>query len=251
VAPKREHAIICLERVLHINPKHQYAQQLLTKITSGQSQKQSTKPPIESISNGQLEAKNLTRPALEKDSNVSPGSNTTTQIPQSKQSETTKRANREVKILWGIGILTACCFFVIFGVSLFQSQIPFSLGLITEPTSSPDDLYASIYNNIRAANSENITAYMGTIHSKSPLYGQTERLIEEAFTKYDLSYYVSELEIEEQSKSQAEIHFLLTTRKIRGPAFRDNSIEGIFIMRPEDGVWKIYDQKVIDIQYLN
>ena len=251
VAKKREHAIKCLERVLELNPKHQYAQQLLTKITYDYPQKQPAKIPSESKSNGKLDTTISSKSVPEKVSGTSPASNPSTTSSQSTLSGTTKRANREVKILWAIGILTACCFFSVFGVVLFQKQIPFSLRLTNEPTPTPDDLYAGIYSNIRAANSENITAYMATIHSESPLYDQTERLIKEAFTNYDLSYYVSELEIEKQSKSQAEIHFLLTTQKIRGPAFRDNVVEGTFIMRPEDGVWKIYDQKVIDFQYLN
>lgn len=250
VAQKREHAIKCLERVLELNPKHQYAQQLLTKITSDHTQKQSTIIPSKSKSNGQLETITPSRPAHEKVPSTPPVSNESTKVAQSKLSETTKRANREVKFLWAIGIITACCFFGVFGVVLFQNQIPFSLRLSNESTPTPDDLYNAIYSNIRAANSENITAYMATIHSESPLYDQTERLIKDAFIEYDLSYYVSELEIEKQSKSQVEIHFLLTTRKIRGPAFRDNVVEGIFIMRPEDGVWKIYNQKVTDVQYL-
>jgi tetratricopeptide (TPR) repeat protein len=251
VAQKREHAIKCLERVLEINPKHQYAQQLLTKISSNHPQKQSIETPIENKSARQLDTSTSSRPDLEKIPATAKESNSSTSIAQSPLSETAKKADREVKILWAIGIITVCCFISVFGVVLFQNQAPFSLGLASEPTPTANELYASIYSNIRAANSENLTAYMNTIHSKSPLYNQTERLLKEAFSEFDLSYYVSDLEIEKQSRSEAEIHFRLTTRKLRGPAFRDNVVEGIFIMRPEDGVWKIYDQEVIDVQYIN
>jgi hypothetical protein len=68
---------------------------------------------------------------------------------------------------------------------------------------------------------------------------------------FDLSYQISGLKITNQTKNEVVVAFTLTTRKIRGPSFRDNRINGDMILRQEDDRWKIYNQVVHDIKYLN
>jgi hypothetical protein len=69
------------------------------------------------------------------------------------------------------------------------------------------------------------------------------------FENYDLDYYLSAVDLESQSDQQARITFMLFTRKLRGPEFRNNEITGVFILQPYNGSWKIYDQEVLDIEY--
>lgn len=121
----------------------------------------------------------------------------------------------------------------------------------SEPALSPDDPLAVIYANIRASNTESIPHYMDTIHSTSPTYQSTQEMTAEAFDLFDLSYQISGLKITEQTRNEAVVAFTLTTRKIRGPRFRDNRINGEMILRKEKGRWKIYNQVVHDIKYLN
>ncbi len=52
-------------------------------------------------------------------------------------------------------------------------------------------------------------------------------------------------------KNEVVVAFILTTRKIRGPSFRDNKIDGEMILKKEEGYWKIYDQDVHNVKYLN
>jgi hypothetical protein len=108
-----------------------------------------------------------------------------------------------------------------------------------------------IIENIRASNAESVNHYMATIHSKSPSYQSTKSMTQEAFSLFDLSYKVSGLKIITQTKNEVVVAFTLTTRKIRGPSFRDNRINGEMILREEDGKWKIYEQVVHDVKYLN
>jgi hypothetical protein len=116
---------------------------------------------------------------------------------------------------------------------------------------TPENVTAVILENIRASNAENVSRYMATIHSKSPAYKSTESMTKEAFSMFDLSYKLSELKVIEQNKNQAVVAFVLTTRKIRGPSFRDNRINGEMTLKKENGVWKIYNQKVHNVKYLN
>ena len=122
-----------------------------------------------------------------------------------------------------------------------------------EPTALPEEITAVIYENIRASNAKDYDGYMATIHSKSPNYSATKEGIKAAFSdEYTLSYRLSDVFVVEQRKNRAVVHFVLTTRLTRGPSgFRDNRVTGEMKLRTEDGAWKIYDQEVIEIEYLD
>ncbi len=100
-----------------------------------------------------------------------------------------------------------------------------------------------------AANNEDIGAYMATIHSKSPMYRQTEKALQDVFSQYDLSFWFYDLQVTGLTSKEARVHFSLSTTRIRGPAFRDNIVTGTMILRLEDGIWKIYNQEVENTQY--
>lgn len=152
-----------------------------------------------------------------------------------------------------IGVLFLMALFVL-GLFLFLPDN--AAGEIEAPatkaaSSNNNDPLAVIIANIRASNAESLPHYMATIHSKSPSYQSTKEMTEQAFSLFDLSYKVSRMKITEQTEDEAVVAFTLTTRKIRGPDFRDNRISGDMILRKEDGRWKIYNQVVHDVKYLN
>jgi hypothetical protein len=163
----------------------------------------------------------------------------------------TKKRGRWLEIsLIGVLAMTAVCVLGLF--FLIPNRNAVQGGQVSEPeapvTENPINV---IIENIRASNAENVNYYMATIHSKSPSYQSTKEMTKEAFSLFDLSYKVSGLKIIKQTKNETVVAFNLTTRKIRGPAFRDNRINGEMILRKEDGRWKIYNQVVHDVKYLN
>ena len=113
------------------------------------------------------------------------------------------------------------------------------------------DVIAAIDENLAAANAEDIPRYMATIHPESPLYATTEDLLRQINQTYDLSYEVSDLEVLSLSSGEARVAFTLTTRLIDGLAFRDNRVTGVFILRRDNGQWKIYGQEIENIEYLD
>jgi hypothetical protein len=161
-----------------------------------------------------------------------------------------KRAGGSINFTW-VAILIIICLLSVGAFLLLQDSTDVGGLFEAAPTPTSDELFAVIYRNIQAANAEDVTAYMDTIHSNSPLYDQTENALRMAISTYDLSYSTSNLSVEELSRKEARVHFFLTTRKISGPAFRDNTIEGVFVLRPEDGVWKIYQQETLEVTFLN
>ncbi len=161
-----------------------------------------------------------------------------------------KRKGRWLELsLIGVLVVTALCVFGLF--FLIPNRDAVRGEQVSAPEAPTENPMNVIIENIRASNAENVNYYMSTIHSKSPSYQTTKNMTKEAFSLFDLSYKVSGLKIIKQTKNEVVVAFTLTTRKIRGPEFRDNRINGEMVLRKEDGKWKIYNQVVHDVNYLN
>ena len=90
---------------------------------------------------------------------------------------------------------------------------------------------------------------MATIHPSSLAAITTRSALEMIFSKYDLRFYFYNLSVVSVSADEAKIHFSLSTDKISGPDFRNNIVTGTMILRPDNGVWKIYSQEVESTTY--
>ncbi len=166
------------------------------------------------------------------------------------QEQKQKRGRLESVLLVALIGMTALCVISLACALLFPKSSPLaSAG--GGKTQSMDDYTAVVVENLRASNAEEIDAYMATIHSRSPLYDQTEASLSDIFQNYDLSYHLDKLELMDAKPAEIQLAFELTTVKLRGPGFRDNTIKGVMILRQEGGQWKIYDQQVDQVEYLN
>ena len=270
IVKKPEVAEKCLEQVLQIDPANQTAQQRLQKNQSTSQESEFHRRETESVPQSLDERlQSVAQPSLE----INDPWETTLQTTPTPETMTAAAAatlepkpeknraqNQRMKpkksgrwlefSLIGVLFFMAVC---VLGLFLFLPKNATGQG--DQPAggaSSPaDDPIAVIIDNIRASNAESIPHYMATIHSKSPSYQSTKKLTEQAFGLFDLSYEISGVKIVKQNKNEAVVAFTLTTQKIRGPSFRDNRITGDMILRKEDGKWKIYNQVVHDIKYLN
>ena len=267
----------CYDRVLQIDPDNQVAQQRLNKEESDEfaflfemadEPAQEPEYPNESVqeldfSNLDFQASQTTLEQSQPQDTVTPSieSSVTTieeigQRPPPGQHPTTKKRVQKKKkglsrieiVLVAILVIVCLCVGVLSIVTIGNSDL-----LAQEPTDLPEDVVAVIYENIRASNAKDFDRYMATIHSRSPAYNATKEGIEMAFSdEYTLSYQVSDVYIIEQSSDRASVHFVLTTRLVGGSImFRDNQVTGEMQLRKEDGVWKIYNQEVESVDYLD
>jgi ketosteroid isomerase-like protein len=149
-----------------------------------------------------------------------------------------------VGVVGVVGVMCCIAFMLIAQFGRSQSQGAAS------PTDYPGEITSVVYENIAAHNAEDADRYMATLHSGAPNYDITRQTLIDMYRSYDLQHTVTDVELLKVSGDRAEVSFTLTTRKVRGPAFRDNRVVGVFIMRKEDGRWKLYDQRVDDIEYL-
>ena len=212
---------------------------------SRQSQPQAIDPPPTPYPNAAMEARPEQQPQQQKP--------TTKKRVQKK-----KRRFSAIEIALVILIVIMCLCLCVIGFAAFAKNsvlesLEYSELLLQEPTDLPDDVIAVIYENIRASNAKDFNRYMATIHADSPAYNTTKETIETAFSdEFTLSYKISDVYIVEQGSNKAIVHFTLTTKLVSGSiSFRDNQVTGKMTLRREDGSWKIYDQKVDNVAYLD
>ena len=112
-------------------------------------------------------------------------------------------------------------------------------------------IIAPLRINIRGLQTENLNLAMSAIDPSSPIYRPTREFTIKAFAAYDLTYTMSNLKVLSVSANKARVAFRQVTRKVRGPAFQDNMLDGINLLRKTPRGWKLYSTKVTRIQYLN
>ena len=243
-AQKPEHTMQCLERVLILDPGNATASARLESLRSV--------PPLETpMVQENIPAARVNIPTTLV--STPPLTTPQTKPPSTASSRTPAKAKASIskteKILIAVAGLLSLCFLCVLGFTLLREPL---MGMTaSQPTLAPTDYAAVIYENIRASNAEDKQAYMATIHPDSPAYKTTEETLDTIFDNYDLSYRVSNVSVIEENNREVKLSFSLVTRKMRGPEFRDNQVDGIIILRKDGDVWKIYNQTVDNVNYLD
>jgi hypothetical protein len=223
-------AIRCYERVLQIDPNHAYAQKQLSELKS----QMPPAPAAPASSSGKAPA----QPVAASPSRTAP--------PKAESVSPTPRSKTAIGMIVLAVILLGVCGLMVVLVAVFSAG---GLSLAFQPTPNDKQLLDVLYENARAANAEDIDAYMATIHPSSSMYNQTKTTLPQVFATYDLDFKVYDLKVTDQTATEARVHFALLTRKRSGPDFRNNIVTGTMILRPDHGAWKIYNQVVDNVQY--
>jgi tetratricopeptide (TPR) repeat protein len=232
VVESRSDAIRCYERVLQIDPNHIYARQKLSELQALPPETPPVKPASQPAAS---------QPKAPRAQSASHPSAAPVNPPESKSKSSTW-----MFVLAGVLIIMCCL--TVGGIGIVSSGGLPSLGS-SQPTPTDQQLFDVLHTNAKAGVNEDLEAYMATIHPNSPLNNRTEDTLKEMFATYDLNFEFYDLTVTSLMSNEAKIHFSLLTRKRAGPDFRNNIVIGMMILRPDDGVWKIYNQTVEDVQY--
>jgi hypothetical protein len=118
-----------------------------------------------------------------------------------------------------------------------------------------DDQEAAIIDailiNLHGFEQEDVDLAMAALDPDSPIYDSSEEITRKLFKMYDLEYELSDIVVTSKTETRATVHYVQVTRKVSGPEFRDNRIEGEHLLRKKDGKWLIYDSRPDKIDYLN
>lgn len=101
----------------------------------------------------------------------------------------------------------------------------------------------------RSLNTGETEPVLNVLHPASPQREKTRRELQRLNRMYDLEHTLEELEVLDQSDSKARVRFVHHTRA-EDPSFRENRYTGIHVLRKHKGIWKIYETRTVDIEYL-
>ncbi|MBW4613753.1 MAG: hypothetical protein KME21_10825 [Desmonostoc vinosum HA7617-LM4] len=121
----------------------------------------------------------------------------------------------------------------------------------TKDQNTNEEIKAVFDENLRGLNEENLEVAMTAIEKNSSVYEQTRQLTQKLFDTYDLKYEINNFEVIEVSQNSAKVRITQTTKKVSGPAFRDNILVAINTLNKSDGKWKVLSTEVESVKYLN
>jgi tetratricopeptide (TPR) repeat protein len=232
----------CLEKALEINPDSAAAKRGL-EILSAKSRERVSSPQPEATPRSQA--------------NPSTGALTPEQLEAKRLVEQARgpvaiqsNGDTQSNTYWIVGIGIVLLVAAFFGIVLLATQKS-SADPNATPTKDPrGEILAVLKEHISAHNDEDVDRYMATLHSDAPNYSATRRTLKEMYETFDLRATMKGVKVIEVKDDTARVAFVLTTRKLRGPAFQDNRVEGEFILKKEKGRWKLLNQKIDNVEYL-
>lgn len=111
------------------------------------------------------------------------------------------------------------------------------------------ELKAVMLKNLDFVKRENIEGMLSTLHTLSPSYVPTQEYMEKLFPVYDLDYELLHYQFIGVDEVYAYAKVRQLTTKVSGPEFEDNEFEFLQVFKQELGVWKIWAQANLSIQY--
>lgn len=118
---------------------------------------------------------------------------------------------------------------------------------------SPNNMFIKLLMEecFRTLNKEDLTGYMNNFAEDSPQYETIKNTAATSFKLYDLKYELKNYRIVSISDEETKVKSIQITTKLRGETFRNNIITALHTLRRYDYKWKIYDSKILSIDYLD
>jgi hypothetical protein len=109
-----------------------------------------------------------------------------------------------------------------------------------------------VAENIRSTQAEDVDAMMKTVHSQSPVFASTRQQVSQIFGKgLNLKYEVVSLKYLMTDGDYAFSRLRQRTTKNPATNFRNNDVDMVIAFKREDGTWKIWNQVILEIKFLN
>jgi hypothetical protein len=108
-----------------------------------------------------------------------------------------------------------------------------------------------ILENFAASQRKDIEAVKRTIHTQSPAYIASAQNLRQLFDYYDLKHELLSFHYIGLDGAYAIARGEQKTVKLKGPAFKDNVLDSIYIFREEKGQWKLWQQAVLESRFID
>jgi hypothetical protein len=114
---------------------------------------------------------------------------------------------------------------------------------------SDEELISVIRENFNAWNRKDLQGIMSTIDPASPYYSQSETMTGQVLQAYELKIELKSVKVIDKKIDEARLRIVQVTKKVSGPAFRDNETISVQTLKKIQGKWKIADSKLEDVKY--
>ena len=104
--------------------------------------------------------------------------------------------------------------------------------------------------NFQAYEKEDIDKVMKTVHSASPGFQATKEFSSKIFPAFEIKYEMMSFKFIATEGDYALGRVKQKTSKVSGPEFSDNIIDAIVIFKQENGVWKLWSQATLTVEYI-
>lgn len=122
-----------------------------------------------------------------------------------------------------------------------------------DPTAEAKAISAVVYGQVNALNRHDVNGVLAALDPNDrQVLELTRQELEKSFQASSRVFITLEsAKLESLTADTATVRFTQLTRRVSGPAFRDNRVIGLYSMKKINGAWRILNMKPIDIQFLD
>ena len=141
----------------------------------------------------------------------------------------------------------------IFALLLLAScfLLPIASAQNTDSAEVEAAIQTTLEQNFTAANEEDVVGYLLTVHFDSPVYVVTQDALEPQFRRYDLDFELLELRLLTVDGDYAVARGKQKVTKLGESDFEDNITEALYVFHQELGVWKLWQQSPLEVEFLD
>lgn len=114
-----------------------------------------------------------------------------------------------------------------------------------------DDILKPINDKIKAINDKKSNDYLSSYINGTSTYNNEQSSKDDFFKHDKVKCAISDPVVIDKTKNTAQVQYIVSTQKITGPAFLDNTALYVSNMKKVDGQWKIKSENVLKTEYKN
>lgn len=116
-------------------------------------------------------------------------------------------------------------------------------------TANDNDIIKLINDKIKAINDRNINNYLSAFVKDTDIYNKEKLNKKDYFDNFKVKAEVSNPKVLNSSNKQAQVQYVITTTKVKGPGFLDNKALYVDNLKKVDNSWKIDTEDVLNIEF--
>lgn len=119
----------------------------------------------------------------------------------------------------------------------------------SDVNSNNNEIVKLISDKTKAVNDGNINDYLGVFAKDTDTYNKEKTDKKDYFYNFKVKQEISEPKILNSSDKEAQVQYVVTTTKIKGPGFLDNKALYVDNLKKVDNAWKIDSEDILKVEF--